>query len=30
MWAMHEVHHSSERYNLSTALRQPWGETITL
>ena len=30
MWAMHSVHHSSERYNLSTALRQPWGETITL
>ncbi len=23
MWAIHEVHHSSERYNLSTALRQP-------
>jgi sterol desaturase/sphingolipid hydroxylase (fatty acid hydroxylase superfamily) len=23
MWAVHEVHHSSERYNLSTALRQP-------
>ncbi|RNI23934.1 sterol desaturase family protein [Flexivirga caeni] len=30
MWAMHEVHHSSEHYNLSTALRQPWGDTITL
>ncbi|MDF8262678.1 sterol desaturase family protein [Luteipulveratus flavus] len=30
MWAMHEVHHSSERYNLSTALRQPWGDTMTL
>jgi sterol desaturase/sphingolipid hydroxylase (fatty acid hydroxylase superfamily) len=23
MWALHVVHHSSERYNLSTALRQP-------
>lgn len=23
MWAIHEVHHSSQRYNLSTALRQP-------
>ena len=23
LWAMHVVHHSSERYNLSTALRQP-------
>ncbi len=23
MWAHHVVHHSSERYNLSTALRQP-------
>ena len=23
-WAGHVVHHSSERYNLSTALRQPW------
>lgn len=30
MWAMHEVHHSSERYNLSTALRQPWGDSLTL
>ncbi|MBB2894649.1 sterol desaturase family protein [Flexivirga oryzae] len=30
MWAMHEVHHSSEHYNLSTALRQPWGDTMTL
>jgi len=24
MWAIHVVHHSSERYNLSTALRQTW------
>lgn len=23
-WAQHVVHHSSERYNLSTALRQDW------
>jgi sterol desaturase/sphingolipid hydroxylase (fatty acid hydroxylase superfamily) len=23
MWALHVVHHSSERFNLSTALRQP-------
>ncbi|MBD0021964.1 sterol desaturase family protein [Gordonia pseudamarae] len=23
-WASHVVHHSSEYYNLSTALRQPW------
>ena len=23
LWAVHVVHHSSERYNLSTALRQP-------
>lgn len=24
LWASHVVHHSSEHYNLSTALRQPW------
>ena len=24
LWANHVSHHSSERYNLSTALRQPW------
>jgi sterol desaturase/sphingolipid hydroxylase (fatty acid hydroxylase superfamily) len=24
MWASHVVHHSSQRYNLSTALRQTW------
>jgi sterol desaturase/sphingolipid hydroxylase (fatty acid hydroxylase superfamily) len=24
LWASHSVHHSSERYNLSTALRQTW------
>ncbi len=28
MWAIHVVHHSSERYNLSTALRQPWAEAL--
>jgi sterol desaturase/sphingolipid hydroxylase (fatty acid hydroxylase superfamily) len=30
MWAVHVVHHSSERYNLSTALRQPVAEGVTL
>ncbi len=25
-WAAHHTHHSSEHYNLSTALRQSWGE----
>ncbi|GGD30538.1 sterol desaturase family protein [Nocardioides daphniae] len=30
MWAMHVVHHSSERYNLSTALRQPVAEGWTI
>ncbi|MBV9487883.1 MAG: sterol desaturase family protein [Frankiaceae bacterium] len=24
LWASHSVHHSSQRYNLSTALRQTW------
>ena len=24
LWAVHVVHHSSERYNFSTAVRQPW------
>jgi sterol desaturase/sphingolipid hydroxylase (fatty acid hydroxylase superfamily) len=28
MWAVHVVHHSSERYNLSTALRQPVAEVL--
>lgn len=27
-WASHVNHHSSERYNLSTALRQSWSGTI--
>jgi sterol desaturase/sphingolipid hydroxylase (fatty acid hydroxylase superfamily) len=28
MWAIHVVHHSSERYNLSVALRQPWADPL--
>ncbi len=28
MWALHVVHHSSERYNLSTALRQPVADVL--
>jgi len=28
-WASHVVHHSSQRYNLSTALRQSWTGTLT-
>jgi sterol desaturase/sphingolipid hydroxylase (fatty acid hydroxylase superfamily) len=28
MWAHHVVHHSSERYNLSTALRQPVTDSV--
>jgi alkylglycerol monooxygenase len=27
-WAAHAVHHQSEEYNLSVALRQPWFEKI--
>ncbi len=30
LWAVHVAHHSSERYNLSTALRQPVAESITI
>ena len=30
LWAVHVVHHSSERYNLSTALRQPVAEGVTM
>ncbi|MFZ4519011.1 MAG: sterol desaturase family protein [Microthrixaceae bacterium] len=30
MWAIHVVHHSSERYNLSTALRQPVADPLGL
>ena len=29
-WAGHVNHHSSERYNLSTALRQPWTPFLTV
>ena len=29
LWAHHVTHHSSERYNLSTALRQPWSGVLT-
>jgi sterol desaturase/sphingolipid hydroxylase (fatty acid hydroxylase superfamily) len=28
MWAIHVVHHSSEHYNLSTALRQTWTDAL--
>ncbi len=28
-WAAHVVHHSSEYYNFSTALRQPWTGAVT-
>jgi sterol desaturase/sphingolipid hydroxylase (fatty acid hydroxylase superfamily) len=30
MWAIHVVHHSSEKYNLSTALRQTWADSLGL
>lgn len=30
LWAVHVVHHSSEQYNLSVALRQPWAVFTTL
>ncbi|WP_019960032.1 sterol desaturase family protein [Woodsholea maritima] len=29
-WADHVVHHSSQHYNLTTALRQPWISPMTL
>src|SRR5690606_13487459 len=29
-WADHVVHHSSQHYNLTTALRQPWFNVFTL
>jgi len=29
LWSAHVVHHSSEHYNLSTALRQPWNNHFT-
>ncbi|PHR91765.1 MAG: C-5 sterol desaturase [Robiginitomaculum sp.] len=28
-WANHVVHHSSQHYNLSTALRQPWFSSLS-
>ncbi|PHR59365.1 MAG: C-5 sterol desaturase [Robiginitomaculum sp.] len=28
-WAVHVVHHSSEHFNLTTALRQPWTSSIS-
>jgi sterol desaturase/sphingolipid hydroxylase (fatty acid hydroxylase superfamily) len=30
VWAAHVVHHSSQHYNLTTALRQTWTGTFTL
>jgi len=30
LWAAHENHHSSERFNLSTALRQSWTTPFTV
>jgi sterol desaturase/sphingolipid hydroxylase (fatty acid hydroxylase superfamily) len=30
LWAVHVAHHSSEHYNLSTALRQPLSDSITI
>lgn len=30
LWAVHVVHHSSERYNFATALRQPVAEALTI
>jgi sterol desaturase/sphingolipid hydroxylase (fatty acid hydroxylase superfamily) len=30
LWAAHVVHHQSERYNLSTALRQPWSPFLVV
>jgi sterol desaturase/sphingolipid hydroxylase (fatty acid hydroxylase superfamily) len=30
LWATHVSHHSSEHYNLSTALRQPWAPFLGL
>ncbi len=30
MWALHVVHHSSEHYNLSTALRQPVADLVAI
>ena len=30
LWADHVNHHSSQHYNLTTALRQPWGGVLVL
>jgi len=30
LWAVHVAHHSSERYNFSTALRQPVADSVTI
>ncbi len=30
LWAVHAVHHQSEEYNLSVALRQPWLEALVV
>jgi sterol desaturase/sphingolipid hydroxylase (fatty acid hydroxylase superfamily) len=30
LWAVHVVHHSSEHYNLSTALRQPVADSVSV
>jgi sterol desaturase/sphingolipid hydroxylase (fatty acid hydroxylase superfamily) len=30
LWAHHVIHHSSERYNLSTALRQPVSDVLLI
>lgn len=30
LWAVHVIHHSSERYNLSTALRQPVSDVLSI
>ena len=30
LWACHVNHHSSEKYNLSTALRQPWTPWLSI
>jgi len=30
LWASHVNHHSSQHYNLSTALRQPWTSALSL
>ena len=29
LWASHKVHHTSEKFNLSTALRVPWTSDLT-